>query len=124
MAKDESFDITTISYGLRNLADFTGGIAELHRVTRRGGHILILDFGKPSNPLWRSLYFLNLRMAVPIFGRIFCGDAAAYAYILQSLRHYPAQQGVDQALRQLGSGNPVIHNFLGGVMSINSAERA
>lgn len=121
---DQTFDIVSISYGLRNLADFNAGLAELHRVTRPGGRILILDFGKPPNPAWRSLYFTYLRLAVPLFGRIFCRDAAAYAYILESLRHYPAQAGVEAALKRLGCRNVRTRNFLGGVMSINSAERA
>ncbi len=121
---DAHFDIITLSYGLRNLADFTGGLAEMHRVTRPGGRFVILDFGKPPNRLWRSLYFGYLRFAVPIFGRFFCGDAAAYAYILESLQHYPAQEGVAAALRGLGCANVRVTNLLGGAMSLNYAEKA
>lgn len=121
---DASFDVVSISYGLRNLADFERGVGELHRVVRPGGRILILDFGKPDNRFWRACYFLYLKVAVPLFGLFFCGDAAAYAYILESLQHYPAQRGVDGMLRKLGCRNVRIHNFLGGVMSINYAERA
>ena len=120
---DQSFGVVSISYGLRNLADFERGIAELQRVTRPGGRILILDFGKPDNALWRAAYYLYLKIAVPLFGLLFCGDAAAYAYILESLKHYPAQRGVDGMLRQLGCRNVRVHTFLGGVMSINYAER-
>lgn len=120
---DQTFDVVAISYGLRNLADYSKGVSELHRVAKPGGRILILDFGKPDNAAWRSLYFSYLKVAVPLFGRLFCGDAAAYAYILESLHHYPAQRGVHQLLRQLQCRNARIHNFLGGVMSINYAER-
>ena len=121
---DAHFDVVTISYGLRNLADFTGGLREMHRVTRPGGRLVILDFGKPPNRLWRSLYFGYLRFAVPVFGRIFCGDAAAYAYILESLQHYPAQEGVATALRELGCANVGVTHLLGGAMSLNYAEKA
>lgn len=120
---DAHFDIVTISYGLRNLADFAGGLREMHRVMRPGGRLVVLDFGKPPNRLWRTLYFGYLRFAVPIFGRIFCGDAAAYAYILESLRHYPAQEGVAAALRELGCANVRVVNLLGGVMSLNYGEK-
>ena len=82
-----------------------------------------MDFGKPDNALWRAAYYLYLKIAVPLFGLLFCGDAAAYAYILESLKHYPAQRGVDGMLRQLGCRNVRVHTFLGGVMSINYAER-
>ncbi len=120
---DAHFDIVTISYGLRNLADFAGGLREMHRVMRPGGRLVVLDFGKPPNRFWRTLYFGYLRFAVPIFGRVFCGDAAAYAYILESLRHYPAQEGVAAALCELGCANVRVVNLLGGVMSLNYGEK-
>lgn len=119
-----SFDIVTIGYGLRNLASFEPGIREMIRVLKPGGRLVILDFGKPPNKLWRSLYFLYLRLVVPIFGRLFCGDSAAYSYIIESLKNYPAQEGVDAELRRLGCKNARILNFIGGVNSINYVERA
>ena len=122
-ARTESFEVITIGYGLRNLADLRNGIAEMLRVLKPGGQLLILDFGKPRNPLWRALYFTYLRAFVPIFGRIFCGDAAAYSYILESLLHYPAQDGVSHLLEQFGCTEVEVHNLLGGVMSIHRAVR-
>lgn len=120
---DAHFDIVTISYGLRNLASVDGGLREMWRVLRPGGRLLVLEFGKPDNAAWRGAYFAYLRFAVPVFGRLFCQNAAAYAYILESLQHYPAQRGVDERLRALGAANARIINFLGGVMSINAAEK-
>ncbi|MST94477.1 MAG: class I SAM-dependent methyltransferase [Pedosphaera sp.] len=116
---DNFFDLVTISYGLRNLADFDRGLREMHRVIKPGGRLLVLDFGKPENPLWRSLYFAHLRWFVPLFGKIFCGDAATHAYILDSLQHYPAQLGVASKMRELDCGEVRIINLLGGIMSIN-----
>lgn len=120
----ESFEVLTIGYGLRNLADFSGGLQEMLRVLKPGGRLLVLDFGKPPNSLWRRIYFSYLRLVVPLFGKMFCGDSAAYAYILESLEHYPAQEGVASELSRLGCRNSRVHNFLGGVMSINYAERS
>ncbi len=120
---DAHFDIVTISYGLRNLASVDEGLREMWRVLRPGGRLLVLDFGKPDNAVWRGAYFTYLRFAVPVFGRLFCQNAEAYAYILESLQHYPAQRGVDERLRALGAKNASIVNFLGGVMSINVAEK-
>jgi demethylmenaquinone methyltransferase / 2-methoxy-6-polyprenyl-1,4-benzoquinol methylase len=117
------FDVVTISYGLRNLASFQAGLSELLRVLKPGGSLLILDFGKPSNPLWRALYFAYLRVVVPVFGLIFCGDSAAYSYILDSLHNYPAQQGVKSLLEELGCEQVEVYNFLGGIMSIHRAVR-
>jgi len=120
---DHSFDVVTVAYGLRNLADIKAGLNEMQRVTRRGGRLLVLDFGKPDNSIWRGIYFAYLSLFVPVLGRIFCGSSSAYAYILESLKHYPAQRGVAAQMKELGLGNVRIINFLGGVMSINYGER-
>jgi demethylmenaquinone methyltransferase / 2-methoxy-6-polyprenyl-1,4-benzoquinol methylase len=121
---DASFEIVTVSYGLRNLADFDRGIRELTRVLKPSGRLLILDFGKPDFAPWRWAYFQYLRWICPVFGRLFCGDSDTHGYILDSLKAYPAQSGVDAALRQLGYIEPRIINLLGGMMSINVARRA
>jgi demethylmenaquinone methyltransferase / 2-methoxy-6-polyprenyl-1,4-benzoquinol methylase len=116
---DNSFDVVTVGYGLRNLPSWEGGLREMHRVTRPGGRLLVLDFGKPNNSFWRSLYFAYLRRFVPVFGKLFCGDSATHAYILESLLHYPAQRGVAEKMRELGCRDADIVNLLGGAMSIN-----
>jgi demethylmenaquinone methyltransferase/2-methoxy-6-polyprenyl-1,4-benzoquinol methylase len=118
---DDHFDAVTISYGLRNLADIPRGLAEMYRVTRPGGRLLVLDFGKPEQPWWRAVYFFYLGKVVPLLGACFCRNAPAYAYILESLQHYPAQAGVTAALRELGCTEVTLHNILGGAMSIHCA---
>ncbi len=66
---DASFDIVTISYGLRNLADWQLGLREMRRVARPGARLLILDFGKPDHALWRAPYFfLPEKFSVPLYG--------------------------------------------------------
>lgn len=118
-----SFDIVTVGYGLRNLASVELGLREMIRVLKPGGRLLILDFGKPDNPLWRTLYFGYLRLCVPLFGLIFCGKASAYSYILESLKHYPAQRGVEAKMRELGLVNVRVENPLAGAMGINYGEK-
>lgn len=118
---DQSFDIVTVGYGLRNLADWQRGVSEMRRVAKRGGRLLILDFGKPHNPLWRRIYFAYLRFAIPMHGRVFCGNAAAYGYILESLKGYAAQEGVAAELQKIGCLDVRTTNLLGGIMSIHFA---
>ena len=120
---DDSFDIVTVGYGLRNLASWETGLREMQRVAKPGGRLVVLDFGKPDNTLWRGLYFGYLKLFVPCLGRIFCGDASAYAYILESLKHYPAQHGVGAKMRELGLLEVRVVSLLGGVMSINYGEK-
>ncbi|HAB15727.1 MAG TPA: bifunctional demethylmenaquinone methyltransferase/2-methoxy-6-polyprenyl-1,4-benzoquinol methylase UbiE [Verrucomicrobiales bacterium] len=121
---DSSFDVLTISYGLRNLADWEAGLKEFKRVLKPGARLLVLDFGKPDLAAWRWLYFQYLRHGVPRFGRWFFGDADTHGYILDSLIAYPAQRGVDAGLRQLGFGETRIFNLFGGIMAINLARKA
>lgn len=120
---DNTFDIVTVGYGLRNLASWEVGLQEMLRVARPGGRLLVLDFGKPDNALWRAAYFGYLRLFVPVLGRVFCGSASAYAYILESLKHYPAQHGVAGKMQSLGLTNVGLVHLLGGVMSINYGEK-
>ena len=119
-----TFEVVAVGYGLRNLSSWETGLAEMLRVTKPGGRLLVLDFGKPDNAVWRALYFTYLRLCVPVLGLVFCRNAAAYAYILESLKHYPAQNGVAAKMRELGMQNVRIVNLLGGVMSINYGEKA
>jgi demethylmenaquinone methyltransferase/2-methoxy-6-polyprenyl-1,4-benzoquinol methylase len=116
---DASFDVVTVAYGLRNLSDLDGGLAELARVLKPGGTLAVLEFGRPDWAPWRATYRFYLRHAVPLFGRLFCGDADTHSYILASLDRYPAQRGVDQRLLALGFRESRIHNYSGGAMSIN-----
>jgi demethylmenaquinone methyltransferase / 2-methoxy-6-polyprenyl-1,4-benzoquinol methylase len=120
---DASFQIVTIGYGLRNLADFQQGLREMSRVAKPGGRLLVLDFGKPDHALWRTVYFGYLKWFVPLFGKLFCGDPTTCAYILESLKHYPAQQGVAAKMRELECAHVLVVNLLGGVMSINYGEK-
>jgi demethylmenaquinone methyltransferase / 2-methoxy-6-polyprenyl-1,4-benzoquinol methylase len=120
---DGSFDVLTIGYGLRNLADLDAGLRDMWRVTKPGGRLVALEFGKPENSAWRGIYFSYLKFMLPIFGKIFCGNSAAYAYILESLNHYPAQQAMAAKMTELGWRNVRVLNLMGGVMSIHSAEK-
>jgi demethylmenaquinone methyltransferase / 2-methoxy-6-polyprenyl-1,4-benzoquinol methylase len=120
---ENSFDIVTVGYGLRNLASWETGLTEMCRVAKPGGRIIVLEFGKPANALWRAVYFAHLRCSVPLIGLLFCGNAQAYAYILESLNHYPAQLAVAEKMRGLKLANVRVINLLGGAMAINYGEK-
>jgi demethylmenaquinone methyltransferase/2-methoxy-6-polyprenyl-1,4-benzoquinol methylase len=120
---DGTFDIVTVGYGLRNLTTWQRGLDEMFRVARPGARLIVLDFGKPANGLWRAIYFAHLKVSVPLIGLLFCGNASAYAYILESLKHYPAQIAVAEKMRELNLSNVRIINLLGGAMAINYGEK-
>jgi demethylmenaquinone methyltransferase / 2-methoxy-6-polyprenyl-1,4-benzoquinol methylase len=120
---DNSFDIVTMGYGLRNLKSWETGLREMFRVARPGGRVVALEFGKPEQCLWRAIYLGYLKLFVPILGKAACGDAQAYAYILESLREYPGQNAIAEKMRECGMKNVQILNLVGGAMSINYGER-
>lgn len=119
-----SFDVVTMAYGLRNLADLDVGLRELIRVLRPGGTLLILEFGKPGSVLLRWLWFTYLRLALPVYGFLFAGDAKAYAYILESLLHYPGQRVIQSKLGELGATDGKMFDVLGGMMSMHAVLKA
>ena len=120
---ENSFDVVTVGYGLRNLTSWERGVDEMFRVARPGARLIVLDFGKPQNAWWRTVYFTHLRLSVPLIGLLFCGNASAYAYILESLKHYPAQLAVAEKMRALKLKEVRIINLLGGAMAINYGEK-
>jgi demethylmenaquinone methyltransferase / 2-methoxy-6-polyprenyl-1,4-benzoquinol methylase len=120
---DATFDAVTVGFGLRNLASWEAGLDEMARVAKPGARLIVLDFGKPDNALWRWIYFTYLKLLVPLLGLLVCGKPSAYAYIIASLRDYPAQRGVEMRMRQLGLVNVRMDNFIGGAMSINYGEK-
>lgn len=120
---DDSFDIVTVGYGLRNLTRWERGVEEMYRVAKPGARLVVLDFGKPPNAWWRAVYFTHLRLSVPLIGLLFCGNAQAYAYILESLKHYPAQLAVAEKMRALNLQKVQVINLLGGAMAINYGEK-
>ena len=118
-----SFDIVTVGFGLRNLPSWERGLDEMFRVARPGARLVVLDFGRPANALWRKIYFTHLKLSVPLIGWLFCGNVQAYAYILESLKQYPAQLAVADKMRQLELANVRGINLLGGSMAINYGEK-
>jgi demethylmenaquinone methyltransferase/2-methoxy-6-polyprenyl-1,4-benzoquinol methylase len=116
---DNSFDVVSVGYGIRNLADTERGLREVLRVLRPGGKLVTLDFGKPEARALRSLYFGYLRTVLPLLGRLFCGDPDTHAYILASLADYPAQRGLKALMESCGYADCGFEEFCGGTMAIN-----
>lgn len=117
--EDNTFDVVSVGYGLRNLADIELGLREIRRVLRPGGKFVTLDFGKPESKVFRALYFGYLRIALPILGRLFCGDPDTHGYILASLQKYPAQRGIKELMESCGYRDCGFEEFCLGSMAIN-----
>lgn len=86
---DGAFDGVICAYGVRNFADIRAGLREMHRLTRPGGALVILELSTPSSPLVRPFYNLYTRHIIPLMGRLVSGDSDAYTYLPQSVAAVP-----------------------------------
>jgi demethylmenaquinone methyltransferase/2-methoxy-6-polyprenyl-1,4-benzoquinol methylase len=119
---DGSFDAITVGYGLRNIADPEAALVQMRRVLAPGGRAVILDFGKPENPVAAGLYQGFLRTMMPAVGWLFHRDPETYLYIPESLKRYPGQRGVAELMRNAGFVNVRYEDRLMGTMGINVGE--
>ena len=120
--QDRSFDAVTVGYGLRNIADPLAALREIRRVLSPGGRVVVLDFGKPDNPVAGALYQGFLRTVMPLMGWLFHGDTETYLYIPESLKRYPAQRGVQTLMGEAGLGGARFESRLLGTMGLNIGE--
>ena len=117
------FDVVTTGYGLRNVPDLAGAIAEIHRVLRDGGVLLALDFNRPDNTAVRTVYLAYLTFVGSTLGFILHRDPDTYRYIPQSIHRYPGAVAVSEMMRRSGFATAEWIPVLGGLMSIHVARK-
>ena len=118
---NNSFDLCTISFGLRNLPDITAAIKEIHRVLATNGELLIIDLGKPK---MNWLYPLILDKVIPILGKIFHENKYPYQYLVESQKDFPSPQNLSKVLQSVGFADTKIRNFLFGTITALTAEKS
>jgi len=114
----DAFDCVSIGFGLRNFTDKTAAIAELRRVLKPGGRLLILEFSRPQNPLVDAGYRL-FQAFWPGMGRLVANDAESYRYLIESIRVHPEQKALKIMLEDAGFVDVAYHNLLSGVAAIH-----
>lgn len=100
-----SFDGAVVSFGLRNLTDLQAGINEMTRVVRNGGHVINLDLGHTTTPVFAPAFKLYFRHVVPIIGQVLQNDRSAYTYLPESLNTYPKPDKLTSMFEQAGLVN-------------------
>lgn len=117
---DDKFDALTIAFGLRNLANFAGGLSELHRVIKPGGKIVILEFSSPIVPGFRQLFNFYFANVLPRIGGAVSGSRGAYEYLPDSVRKFPDQKNLASLMESTGFKRVKYHNLTGGIAAIHS----
>jgi demethylmenaquinone methyltransferase/2-methoxy-6-polyprenyl-1,4-benzoquinol methylase len=120
---DETFDVVTIAFGLRNLPDWAEGLREMRRVIRRGGHLLVLDFSLPEQSLVRAVYRLYLHRIVPFLGGVLTHRPEAYDYLGESIENFPSGAAMVELIERCGFAVAKGEPLSGGIVTIYSAAR-
>ena len=118
-----TFDLATISFGIRNVSTLDQGIQNMYRVLKKNGRILVLEFSLPKNKIIRALYLFYFRRILPIIGGLVSGDSYAYNYLNQSVESFPYGEDFCDILKKNGFKNVKYHPLTFGIASIYQGDK-
>jgi demethylmenaquinone methyltransferase/2-methoxy-6-polyprenyl-1,4-benzoquinol methylase len=116
--RDNSFDLVTMAFGLRNVTDKQQALHSIYRVLRPGGRLLVLEFSRPVAALKPAYDFYSFNI-LPKLGRLVASDEASYRYLAESIRMHPDQQTLKGMLETAGFEDCDYHNLTGGIAAIH-----
>lgn len=116
---DNTFDLVTISFGLRNVTDKDAALRAMYRVLKPGGRLLILEFSKPVFEPLSRLYDLYSFTALPVMGKLVANDSESYRYLAESIRMHPDQYTLKQMMERAGFIQCDYHNLTGGIVALH-----
>ncbi len=118
--KENEFDVTTISFGLRNTSDTSKALQESLRVLKSGGRMVVVEFSQPTNRIFRTIYLRYLMRALPTVARKVSSNPDAYVYLAESILAWPNQNGLADLMRAAGFGNVQWKNLTFGIVAIHT----
>ncbi len=118
---NNAFDVVTISFGLRNVANTKSALEEAYRVCAPGGRLVVCEFSHPTNRLFRTIYFRYLMRVLPPLARAFSSNPDAYTYLAESIAAWPNQPALAEIISQAGWSSVAWQNRTGGIVAIHSA---
>ncbi|WP_374674643.1 bifunctional demethylmenaquinone methyltransferase/2-methoxy-6-polyprenyl-1,4-benzoquinol methylase UbiE [Ideonella sp.] len=116
--KDGSFDLVSVAFGLRNMTHKDAALAEMGRVLRDGGRLLVLEFSRVAEPLRKPYDWYSFQV-LPRLGQWVAGDAESYRYLAESIRMHPDQATLKAMMKTAGFGHVDVHNLSGGVVALH-----
>jgi demethylmenaquinone methyltransferase/2-methoxy-6-polyprenyl-1,4-benzoquinol methylase len=120
----DAFDAVTMSFGLRNVVDVDAALAELRRVTRHGGRLVICEFSHPTWRPWRTVYTNYLMRSLPMVARRVSSSPESYVYLAESIRAWPDQRTLASRISTAGWGQVEFRNLTGGIVALHRAVKA
>jgi demethylmenaquinone methyltransferase/2-methoxy-6-polyprenyl-1,4-benzoquinol methylase len=117
---DASYDVVTVSFGLRNMANRNRALSEMRRVLRPGGHLFVLEFSQPAK-WFRPLYYFYLRRILPTLASGVTGDRSAYEYLCGSIEQYPDHTAMAEEIRRAGFAQVTVRRMTFGIVALHEA---
>jgi demethylmenaquinone methyltransferase/2-methoxy-6-polyprenyl-1,4-benzoquinol methylase len=114
----DQFDLVSVAFGLRNMTHKDKALAEMNRVLRPGGRLLVLEFSKVAPPLTKAYDWYSFNV-LPRIGQWVAGDAESYRYLAESIRMHPGQAELKAMMKTAGFGHVDVHNLTGGVVALH-----
>ena len=118
--EDNTFDVYTISFGIRNVTRPQEALNEAYRVLRPGGRLMVLEFSQLPNPMMQKAYDLYSFNVIPRMGQVIANDRDSYQYLVESIRNFPDQDTFLGMVKQAGFGNAKYRNLTMGVAALHS----
>ncbi|MEO5534151.1 MAG: bifunctional demethylmenaquinone methyltransferase/2-methoxy-6-polyprenyl-1,4-benzoquinol methylase UbiE [Pseudolysinimonas sp.] len=120
---DDEFDAVTISFGLRNVHDPKQALAEMYRVLKPGGRLIVCEFSKPPAALLRTGYFAYMRFVAPLIATVTSSNRDAYRYLTESIREWPDQGTLSQWIRGVGFTRVAYRNLTVGIVALHRGRK-
>jgi demethylmenaquinone methyltransferase/2-methoxy-6-polyprenyl-1,4-benzoquinol methylase len=120
---DTAFDVSTMSFGIRNVLDVTDALREVLRVLKPGGRALILEFSTPESRWFRPMYFFYLRHLLPVIGGMLSGDRTAYRYLNRTIETFPSGKDFCALMERAGFTRVKAIPLTFGIASIYEGDR-
>lgn len=117
--EDNSFDIITIAFGLRNVTDKDAALRSMYRVLKPGGRLLVLEFSKPEHEILNKAYDFYSFNILPKMGELVAQDGDSYQYLAESIRMHPDQQTLEQMMQNAGFEQTTYKNLTGGIVALH-----
>jgi len=115
---DNFFDLVSVAFGLRNMTHKDVALAEMNRVLKPGGKLLVLEFSKVAKPLEKAYDWYSFKV-LPKLGEWVAGDAGSYQYLAESIRMHPSQEELKTLMKANGFGHVDYHNMTGGLVALH-----
>jgi demethylmenaquinone methyltransferase / 2-methoxy-6-polyprenyl-1,4-benzoquinol methylase len=115
---EASFDLVSVAFGLRNMTHKDLALAEMNRVLRPGGKLLVLEFSRVAKPLEKAYDWYSFKV-LPRLGKLVAGDEDSYRYLAESIRLHPSQDELKALMQKGGFGHVDYHNLTGGIVALH-----